>query len=246
MTPNTRNRFYFPAWGDCCSANGWRMESGRLCGAGCGEPRFIIVAGKKVPNPNLDPTRNPSTRNASLETPASPELQKVLALARQRAAGEHRGLKLDDLRHAVHILCLGRDKSSDALTPSETDRVVAMFRLIQDPEDLDARLQVDAYARGEDPGALRRVEYVIRTSAPDAYVRAIAAARFGTRHWEELKPGQKSQLAMTLKERNKSEGRKKQRLTGTTAGYRAGGRVPAGEDHTHAAALNNNDPDWNV
>jgi hypothetical protein len=138
------------------------------------------------------------------ESRITEEGRKVLTLARQRAQMANRPTAVDDMRHGAHILALGRDKSSEHLTNAEVDRVVTLFRLLQDPEDLDAVMKWQSYQRGEDPGEIKRLDYAIGHAAPDAYVRQICADRFGTRMWEDLEKSQKRQLAMTLKERNKS------------------------------------------
>ena len=130
----------------------------------------------------------------------SPELAKMLVFAQQRATMARRGMEVDDLRHACHLLALGKDKSSNDLTNPELDRVVTLFQVLTDPDNLTARLKWDAYERGEDPGAVTRVEYFIRR-CPDSYVRAISAARFGTRDWENLTVKQKGLLSMTLANR---------------------------------------------
>jgi hypothetical protein len=131
------------------------------------------------------------------------EGRKVLAFAMQRAVTEHRPVNVDDMRHAAHIVAIGRDKSSEHLTNDEVDRVVTLFQLLTDPEDLGYRMKWDAYQRGEDPGVVTRLDWSIRHAAPDAYVRAIAHGKFGTRAWENLTVGQKQHLAMTLAQRRK-------------------------------------------
>jgi hypothetical protein len=131
------------------------------------------------------------------------EGRKVLAFAMQRAVMEHRPVTVDDLRHGAHIVAIGRDKSSEHLANDEVDRVVALFQVLTDPEDLGYRMKWDAYARGENPGVVKRLDWSIRHAAPDAYVRAIAHGKFGTRAWENLTVGQKQHLAMTLAQRRK-------------------------------------------
>lgn len=132
------------------------------------------------------------------------ESSKVMTFARQRAVMEKRPMTVDDLRHGAHWLALGKDKSSEHLTNAELDRVVALFRLLTAPEDLGARMTQDAYDRGEDPGAVQRLDYFIRTSAPDAYVRKVSLDMCHTRDWEDLAVGQKQTLARALSQRRKN------------------------------------------
>jgi len=126
---------------------------------------------------------------------------ELVALGRQRAAALHRGCTVDDLRHAAHVLALGRDKSSTTLTNAELDRVVCLFRLLADPDDLKALTQWSAYQRGEDPGSEKRVDYFLSHAAPAAYAGRIAADQFGTRNVDQLTPAQKRALAITLAHR---------------------------------------------
>ncbi|HOQ48170.1 MAG TPA: hypothetical protein PLH97_10995 [Verrucomicrobiota bacterium] len=178
MTNGQKYKFYFPAWNACCQANGWHTSDG-----------FATVD----------------------ESRLSEEGRKVLTFARQRALMRDgvkllaaQPVKLDDLRHGAHWVALGRDKSSEDLTNAEVDRVVALFQVLTDPDDLGARLKWDAYLRGEDPGEVKRLDWSIRHAAPDAYVRTIAADKFGTRAWEHLNVNQKRQLAITLTERRRA------------------------------------------
>lgn len=138
------------------------------------------------------------------ESPTA-ELSKVIVFATQRALQAGRSLAVDDLRHGCHWLALGRDKSSADLTNADLDRVVNLFELLTDPDNLAVRVKFDAYGRGEDPGAIARVEYFIRR-APEAYVRVVSHGKFGTRDWENLTIAQKKQLSMTLAQRKPSGG----------------------------------------
>ncbi len=171
MTDKQRFGFYFPAWRRACEANGWRMEKGRLMGAGI--------------------------QDGALGEAALPSewVRKVVTFARQIAAMEHRGPTVNDLRHGAHVMALGRDKSSTVLTNSEVDRVATLFKLLADPDDLDAMMH------WQDPGMSEknRLEWAIQHAAPEAYVREIASRKFGTRMWEWLQMDQMRQLLMTLK-----------------------------------------------
>lgn len=140
------------------------------------------------------------------------EMARVLIFGQQRAKMARRGLTVDDLRHGAHLLALGQDKSSEDLTNAEVDRVVTLFHLLTEPDNLTSRLAWDAYTRGEDPGAVKRVEYFIRR-CPEAYVRAVSADKFGTRAWENLPIAAKKQLSMTLKNRRPKAPRPARRVT---------------------------------
>ncbi len=120
---------------------------------------------------------------------------EITVAAQEQASAEFRAMDADDLRHAAHRLALGRDKSSSQLTNRELDRIVALFRILADPEDLRARLEYDNPQRGE----RRRQDYVIRTSVPEAYARHVAADKFGTANLDGLNDQQARELAMTLR-----------------------------------------------
>lgn len=163
MTDAQKFHFYFPAWNACVKANGWRKVKGRLVGNGL----------------------EPSTLDLR---PSTDELAKVLIFAQQRATMDLRGLAVEDIRHGAHILALGKDKSSEHLTDDDLDRCVCLFNVLADPlflgtEDKFGRVQWDAYQRGENPGAERRINWMIR-SIPEALARKIAVDMIHTRNWE--------------------------------------------------------------
>lgn len=117
----------------------------------------------------------------------------ALALARRH----HRAPIADDLRHACHAVACGRAISSKDLNNAQVDRVLTLFALLEDPDNLDAVM------RWQNPqlDAERRVDWAITHTAPEAYVRQIAGDKYGTRMWEWLDIGQKRNLLMTLKNR---------------------------------------------
>lgn len=176
MTDKQRKFLYFPAWHEAVSANQWRMEAKRLV--------------------------TPAARFTD-------ESKQIIQLAHERALADHRGPVIEDLRHACHVFALGADKSSADLTNKEVDGVVALFRVLKDPEDLDARMAWEGFLEGRKtgqyPGDAKRLEYFITRTAPDAYVRQVAADKFGTRLWENLTLPQKRSLAMTLANRKKEK-----------------------------------------
>lgn len=124
----------------------------------------------------------------------------VVAMARAMALADARACKLEDLRHACHVLALGRDKSSKDLTNAELDRVLSVIRLVTDGEDIDALIALDH----PEIGVEKRLNWAIEHAAPEAYVRQVAGDKYGTRLWEGLHLDQKHQLLMTLKSRSRS------------------------------------------
>ena len=118
-----------------------------------------------------------------------------------RARAGHHGIGPNDLRHGCHAVALGRDKSSLDLDNRELDRVVTLFRLLADPSDLDTMM---AWLHPE-IGERRRLVWSIKHLAPEAYINAIAKAKFAGQYewpyWEDLPVNSLRQLAMTLRAR---------------------------------------------
>jgi hypothetical protein len=125
---------------------------------------------------------------------------EIEGLAFAAAFAASRAVTPDDLRHAAHRLACGRDRSSTTLTNREIDRVFALFRLLADPLDLEARLEWQTPERGE----RRRNEYVVRHAAPEAYASHVAHGKFGTRNLASLDNRQTKALAMTLRNRGRA------------------------------------------
>jgi hypothetical protein len=155
MTDPQRIRFYFPAWHQVCAAHGWHMERGRFSGA-------------------------------RLEAWGAQALTEVYH-AVWEAAGElavqnHRGVVAENLRHACHVVALGEDKSSRDLVNWEVERVVHLFRLLADPDDLEAAMQ---YFQPQN--ALRkRTLWTLEHRFHEAQVIHLALDIFGTSDWRTL------------------------------------------------------------
>lgn len=172
---------------------------------------------------------------------------KMVTFARQRALMAKRPMSIDDFRHGAHWLALGRDKSSEHLTNAEVDRVVALFRLLANPDDLGARMKWDAYTRGEDPGAVQRVDWFIRQAAPAAYTAKVSLDMCGTRDWESLPIAKKNVLARALKQRNASFRKPVQRRDAEPQRHAELGHRPNATAVASALCAESNDnPDWSV
>ncbi len=173
MTDKQRAKFYFPAWNRCVEANEWFMVKGRFTGK---------RAAKYGAYPDVDAA-----------------YQSVWRAAEALALQHHRAITAEDLRHACHVVALGKDKSSKTMTNAETDRVVSLIRLMTDPDDLDA---VMAYS---DPtiSARQRLLWVL-DQAPMGYVAKICESMFGTADWSTLEQDCLSQLAGIVRQRRKA------------------------------------------
>ena len=113
--------------------------------------------------------------------------RKVYAAAVQRAGSEHRAPVLEDLRHGIHVVALGRDKSSKAMNNRETDAVFALFKLLVNECDLAAQLKLSNPDIGERERLVIRIE---RLKIPEAIVLEICrksfAPVFNGTHYEDL------------------------------------------------------------
>lgn len=106
----------------------------------------------------------------------------------------------DGLRHAAHVVALGRRVSSSDLSNKELDRVLVLFALLKDPEDIDALIR---WAH-PDQDARRRLLWAVQNVGwPAAYIAHVARAKYGQSDPEQLNDAQLRQLLVTLKERTK-------------------------------------------
>ncbi len=180
MTVKQRSRFYFPAWAAAARAHGWDS------------PRSIQSAQRQ-------------------ECWATPELnqlyQAIWAQAESMAAARHSShpshpsqVLPDDFRHACHVVAIGRSKSANDLTNDECERVVALFNLLADPNDLRALMA------WQSPNEARRARiiYWIERNCVESYVVAVARDKFGTDNWQALHYEHLRQLHMTLRNRQHS------------------------------------------
>lgn len=130
--------------------------------------------------------------------PENPQADEVMAIATRHAARRQALVSPDDLRHACHVVALGKDRSSYDLTNWQMDRVVALFELLADKENISAQVRWE----NKDLDAVRRLEWAIqRVGFPEAYVASISFGKFGSRAWRALQPDQLRQLLITLKGR---------------------------------------------
>jgi hypothetical protein len=162
-------RFYFPRWNAAFSAC-WEVDRGTILARQLREEPF---------------------------DPALPSATQVEAVA-ERLRGTSR-LTADHLRHACHVVALGRDRSAKYLSAAECNRVVRLFDLLADPYNLTA---VKAWLNPADDRRkqlLWTIENGVKLDAP--YKRSICRDKFGTENWRTLNSLQLDQLAMTLRSR---------------------------------------------
>ena len=119
---------------------------------------------------------------------------------RVRAACKQQGFPIPD-RHGLHVKALGLDKSHLDFTNDDLDQVLAEFRALSQPDNLDAQLLQQDMPR-------RRLLYSIRRLAPEPYWRSIAQDKFGTADETRLDLVQLRQLLITLAARARSRSRR--------------------------------------
>jgi hypothetical protein len=131
------------------------------------------------------------------------EGRQVFAIARQMAIVEGRQPTLRDVRRACYVRCIKRNKDTDSLNNNEQDHIVALFKLLTDPDDLAARATWDAYERGENPGNKVRRKWFIKSRAPEATLRHITQDLTSgrTKDHESLSEGEEKNLARLLAQR---------------------------------------------
>lgn len=123
---------------------------------------------------------------------------RLWQIAEGIAEADLRTIQAEDLRHACHVVALGRDKSSKLLSNKEVDRVVALFKLLQDPCNIDAVMTWD---NPETPDRKRLLYSIEHINLDEAYKRQILQDKFDTRALASLSIAQLTQYMMTLKAR---------------------------------------------
>jgi len=107
---------------------------------------------------------------------------EVWRVAGMLAVREHRGVVADDLRHGCHWAALGEDRSSVKLRNGELDRVLCVFRLMADAEDLGAMMD---WLHPEKDEA-RRMRWWIEHRCNVGYVGRLSRDIYGTDDWQGL------------------------------------------------------------
>lgn len=129
-----------------------------------------------------------------------PEAEAVNRIADELSVKAHRQTTADDLRYACHIVAIGKDKSSKELNAAETDRVVCLFQMLADPDDLRARMEWE----NPEEAMRRRVLWSLK-HWPDAYLGQISKSRWGTYQWRSLPLAHLRQLNMTVRSRARAK-----------------------------------------
>jgi hypothetical protein len=202
MTEAQQRRFYFPAWNTCSVANKWFMQRGRLA-ADLAEQR---------------------EEYSTWPDPASEVYLKVVTAAEQLALQQHRGVTADDLRHACNVVATGR-QSSGTLDNKQTNRVVSLFRLLTDPDDLDAVMN---WLNPERLEAASFDSFLLKRANEAAIIAIARNAGFLNQFetdWKSLPIEKKRWIAKKVKDRQPSRKRFYQRQLATIERRQVAGAV---------------------
>ena len=101
-----------------------------------------------------------------------------------------------DLRHRCHVIATGKAVSSKSATNAQLDRIFTLFKLLIDPDDLDAVLAWENPTQGQ----RKRMEHYIAKFNPH-YVDKLLKNKFRAGHISELNEAQLKQLCTTLAHR---------------------------------------------
>lgn len=145
---------------------------------------------------------------------------QVMGFARRIAAQCGGGIRADYLRHACHVVAIGKNCGHRTMTHKQVTQVLAVFRQLAGI-DLSAMATTDAAeaeatryrnakaaaARGEKANAFpvagrdAAMAAIQRLGFGDEYIGRITADRWGTSNWRSLSSLNLTQLLMTLKVR---------------------------------------------
>jgi hypothetical protein len=157
------------------------------------------------------------------DRPALSEMrEQVLGFARRMAARNGSGITADMVRHACHVVAIGKDLGHRMMTHKQVTQVLAVFRQLAGI-DLSAMATTEAgaaetsryrsarTARAADPSAPLPYPLAAREAAlagierlgfSDDYIGRITGDRWKTANWRSLDSTRLTQLLMTLKARS--------------------------------------------
>ena len=119
----------------------------------------------------------------------SPHHTSIWYTAEQIAAKAFHSPIADDLRHACHVLALGRDVSHSDFTNPQFSRLLVLWG---DDKDMAGLLiNPDCITSGmawNDPDRARKAGLIaaIEQAAEESYIRSITADVWGTIYWRDL------------------------------------------------------------
>ena len=126
-------------------------------------------------------------RLVTASRPLNQHAQRVVDVATQMAVRSHRAPELDDLRHAVYVIVLGRDKDTVKLANGEVDRIVSYFKLMVDEVNIAADVRLNNPAIAEREALVAKIR---RLKIPFAVIDQVCRRSFdpvySPPHWDQL------------------------------------------------------------
>lgn len=167
---SAQTKLYWGTWQAAAKAHGWNSK------AGIAAALVDYHAGKTWESPGLNRT-----------------LTTIYQLSEFSAQCD---VTADDLRHACTVFAVGRNGSSKSFTNADFDRVLALLRLLGDPQNLK---NLVAFQDGESGERRRHIHVITQAGAP--YWQSIARDRFGHTDLDRLTLAQLRQLSLTIRNR---------------------------------------------
>jgi hypothetical protein len=192
MTEKQRKYFYFPAWNRAFAANWTRVKGAAKA-----------VEGRQDSDTLQEVICTARVLIGKATGPIAPDELRYAchALARRHTAAWKRGVD----EAAIPLQC--EPISSDGLDNFELEQCVWLFRLLEDPDDLDAGVH---WVHPENDQRQRYLWYLDHKCLA-GYVARVSADKYGTSDHHSLSTECLRELTMTLKNRRgagrKGEGR---------------------------------------
>ena len=127
-----------------------------------------------------------------------PLRDQVLDVARRLAATRQGPLDADCIRHACHVVALGRDIRAMTMTNKQCDLVVAVFRQLAGV-NLSAMMTIEQKGVEQERGRL--IHAIAAMELPPGYIERIASDQFGTSAWRSLPTATLKKLRLTASAR---------------------------------------------
>jgi hypothetical protein len=138
--------------------------------------------------------------------------ERTWDIAERLAREDHRAVTVNDLRHACYLAAAGK-QSHLQLSNKEFNRVLSWWKVLADPDDLDAMMEWDSPEIAERRGLVQ----MIRRNSDPGYAEEISQRKHRTEFWEDLPIADLRKLAITIKEQAKRNAWKAE-LAGETTG----------------------------
>jgi len=126
--------------------------------------------------------------------------QKVIAAGKRLAHQWARSATLDDLRHGVTIVVLGKDKPTNNLTTREVDQVTAFMKLMREETNLAADATIDHPETSHREAIIATIHRLrIPRAVLDDHCRHYFPDSYDGRNWDQLPLPQLRGLVQAMK-----------------------------------------------